>query len=658
MADSEALRETIASMQGELDSLRLETAHSRTLLDALDALLVVSNKDDPFTSVFKVLLSMFDAALVIVLARASDDDKVMKCIAASDAGLTGSLWQPDARLQKALQGRVVATLGDHDLGASMISGSLAAANEQPALYLPLTQHDRRGLLLLLRGPGKPGFNRADMALAHKFSLLASHALAARDAHHSEEESQRLKQLTDQLTDSQRALAWRANHDQLTGLPNRAHVQELVTERLARKRPGDRLALAFIDLDDFKRVNDIYGHATGDALLRGIADRLHSQIRANDILGRISGDEFVLILDSFADKNEIAALLRRISALLSQPFEIDGAQVQSPGSIGVAFYPTHGRDYETLRRNADTAMYQVKISAKGGVGFFNHALGRSMSDRLRLEQQLRAAFDARLFRCALQAKVDIRSGKIFGFETLLRWVDADGAVRMPDTFLPVASELGLLDGIALRQMEELLAALPRLDRRFGENTLYSFNISAAQASRPGFMKLLIERIVQAGQARRFTLELTEESLLRADSFQMRTLPLLRKAGIGISIDDFGTGYSSLSMLAELTVDEIKIDRSFIDRIQKRPHQQSILRAIESLGRAFDIHLIAEGIETTDELAWLLENSSLRAGQGFLFHRPAFISTLTDSKLPGEQLLPPEIRPVISPAANDPATPGPE
>ncbi|MCL2635829.1 MAG: EAL domain-containing protein, partial [Betaproteobacteria bacterium] len=631
MSNAEELRETIVSMQRELDMLRLETTHSHTLLDALDALLVVSGEDDPFAGVFSVLLPIFDAALAIVLACPSDSDDTMECVAANDAGLVGSLWQPDARLQKALRGRIMATLGSHDLAACTTSGDFVPGDDQPALYLPLTQRGRRGLLLLLRASGKPGFDRSHVTLARQFSLLASHALAARDAHHSAVESQRLKQLTDQLTDSQHALTHRANHDQLTGLPNRAHVQELVEERLAHKRPGEKLALAFIDVDDFKRVNDIYGHAAGDALLRGIADRLHGQIRASDILGRISGDEFVLMLDPFRERSEIVSLVRRLSELLHQPFDIDGVQMKGSGSIGVALYPVHGRNYESLRRNADTAMYRAKTSAKGSIEFFKRALGRSMSERLRLEQQLRAAFAARMFHCALQAEVDIRAGRIIGFETLLRWVDAQGMVHAPDTFRPVASELGLLDGITLMQVDELLSWLPQFDRRFGEDIVFSLSISAVQAAHPDFMKTLIDRLAQSGRSRSFALELTEESLIRANTFHSDILPLLRAAGIGMAIDDFGTGYSSLAMLAELTVDEIKIDRSFIASIQERPQQQSILHAIGSLGRALGIDLIAKGIETETELAWLLDNSGIGAGQGALLHRPAFIPALLDTDL---------------------------
>ncbi len=627
MRTIEELRETIVSMQRELDRLRQEASHSRTLLDALDALLVVSGEDDPFSGVFDVLLPIFDAAQAVVLVCSSDGDDAMECVASNDAKLLGSRWQADARLQKALKGRIMATLGSHDAGAST-KGDLVPGEDQPALYLPLAQHGRRGLLLLLRERGKPGFDRSHVTLAQKFSLLASHALAAREAHHRKIESQRLKQLTDQLTDSQHALAYRANHDQLTGLPNRAHVQELVNERLSRKRPGEKLALAFIDLDDFKRVNDVYGHDTGDALLRGVAERLRAQIRGSDILGRISGDEFVVMLDPFRERGEVVSLVQRISELLHQPFDLDGIEVKGSGSIGVALYPVHGRSYEALRRNADTAMYRAKTSAKGSVEFFSRALSRSVSDRQRQEQQLRAAFADKMFRCALQAKVELRSGRLIGFELLLRRVDAEGVIHAPASFLSAASELGLLDGIALMQVDELLSWLPRLDPRFGDHIVYSLNLSALQASHPGFMKTLIGRIAQSGRARNFALELTEESLLRATPFQSDILPLLRMAGIGIAIDDFGTGYSSLPMLAELTIDEIKIDRSFIACIQDRPNQQSLLRAIGSLGRTLGIHLVAEGIETESELGWLLDHSDIHTGQGFLFHRPDFIPALLD------------------------------
>ncbi len=626
MEDSEELREAIVSMRRELDMLRTEAAHASTLLNSLDALLVVSGEDDPFAGVFSALLPVFDASHAVVLAQSGEHDSALECVASNDVRLTGSRWLPDSRIARVLAGKIVTTLSSHELGACMVSGKAVLSDDQPAIYLPLGVRDRRGLLILLRSPGKDGFDRTHVTLARKFSLLASHALAAREAHQSEVESLRLKQLTDKLTDSQQELAFRANHDQLTGLPNRAYVQELVDGLLANKQPGEKLALAFIDLDDFKRVNDIHGHAAGDALLCEVADRIRSQLRPTDILGRISGDEFVVILNPLAERRAIVSLVDRIRDMLQKPFDIEGVMIKGGGSIGVSTYPTHGRDYETLRRNADAAMYRAKTLAKGSVHFFNRSLGRAMSEKLLLEQRLRAAFEEKRFKCVLQAKVDIHTRRIVGFETLVRWVDEQGNVHAPGTFLASASELGLLDGIAGMQLEELLSRLPDLDLRYGDGMIYSFNVSANQASRPAFMKSIIRQIANSGRSHNFTLELTEESFLKAEAFQSQILPLLRAADIGISIDDFGTGYSSLSLLADITADEIKIDRSFVKSIFNKPQNQSILRAIESLGRALDISMVAEGIETEEELSYLRAHTRIQFGQGYLFHRPQFIDDL--------------------------------
>ena len=631
MTGAEELRETIVSMSRELELLRTEAAHASTLINALDALLVVDGEDDPFAGVFSALLPVFDATWAIVLLQPNDSDDVLDCVAAKEPRLVGSRWRADARIAKVLGGRIVTTLSSSDLGSCLLSGTLPVSDDQPALYLPLGVRARRGLLILLRSENKSGFDRNHVLLARKFSLLASHALAARDANRNEAESQRLKQLTDQLTESQQALAFRANHDQLTGLPNRAYIQELVNHRLSHKSADGKLALAFIDLDEFKRVNDLHGHAVGDALLCGVADRVRSQIRATDILGRISGDEFVVVLDPFVTRQQVAGLVNRIRETLQRPFDIEGAQVKGTGSIGVAFYPTHGHDYETLRRNADAAMYRAKTADKGSIAFFSRTLGRAMSDKMRLEQRLRRAYDDRQFKSVLQARLDIHSGKVVGFETLLRWVDERKQVHKPDSFLASAGELGLLDGITAMQIDELVGSLRQLDARFGPDMIYSVNISANQASRPAFTKSIIRQIVNSGRASNFMIELTEESFLKADAFQEQILPLIRAAGIRISIDDFGIGYSSLSLLAQITADELKIDRSFISSIHNRPSNQSILRAVDSLGKAFGIDLVAEGIETQKELSYLQARTGISFGQGFLFHRPAFIDEVIASGL---------------------------
>ena len=634
MSHSEELRETIVSMQHELERLRVEATHASTLLNALGALLTVEGDDDPFAGVFAELLPLFQASLAIVLMQSDEASDVLDCVASNLPGLVGAQLRADGRLKRALAGRTVTTLASPGLNACMIRGELPATDAMSALYLPLRVRERRGLLILLRSQEEGGFNRSHTRLARKFSLLTSHALAARNAHHSEAESLRLKQLTDQLSESQLTLAFRANHDQLTSLPNRSYIQELTDQLIARQKRGNMLALAFIDLDEFKRINDLHGHAVGDALLCSVAQRIRAQLRAGDLLGRISGDEFVVVISPFRYRREITAIVQRIRNALHEPFDIDGLQVQCTGSIGVAFHPVHGHDYETLRRHADAAMYRAKTRRKGEIEFFTRALGRAMSARLQLEQRLRLACEERQFHCVLQAKVDLRNCRITGFETLMRWIDSQGVEHSPGLFLPLAGELGLLDHMASMQVEELLAALPQLDARFGPDMSYSINVSAEQASRPAFMHGLLQQITASGRAHSFMLELTEESFLRAAQFRDHTLPELRAAGVRLSIDDFGTGYSSLSLLAELTADEVKIDRSFITDVHRRPHNQSILRAIESLGRAFGFRLVAEGLETADELAWLRHNSAISSGQGYLFHRPTFIRELlrSDDSLP--------------------------
>lgn len=626
MEGNEELRETLVGMRQELDSLRTEAAHATLLLQALDALLVVKGNDDPFAGVFDALLPVFEASHAIVLVQADDGDDNLDCIASSHADLLALRCKADALLIKVLGGRIVTTLSDSALPDWLVDSFDQLNNSQPALYLPLGVRDRRGMLVLLRQPHQNGFDRAHVALARKFSVLASHAMAASRAHQTEAESHRLKHLTDQLTLSQSALAHRANHDQLTGLANRAYVQELVDTRLGTKQRGERLALAFIDLDDFKRVNDFYGHSVGDALLCGVAERIQSQLRPTDILGRISGDEFVLVLDPYVERREISMLVNRVRDLLKKPFIIEGLTVKCSGSVGVATFPTHGQDYETLRRNADAAMYSTKSTAKGNVAYFSKAMGQQMDERMSLEERLRIGYAERQFRCVLQAKVDMASHRIIGFEALARWVDSDGIVHTPGTFLQPASELGLLDGITGMLLDELIRKLPSLSAAYGPDMRYSVNVSAGQASRPGFMRSIVRQIQGSGSAKSFMLEVTEESFITANVFQTQTLPMIREAGLGISIDDFGTGYSSLSTLADITADELKIDRSFISSIHLRPRSQSILRTIESLGAALGIYLVAEGVETEEELAFLKSHTAIKLGQGYLFHRPSFIDDL--------------------------------
>lgn len=623
MQDSEELREAVLTLRRENDLLRTETTHANLLLAALDAVLCVDGDTDPFAGVFSALMPVFACTCAIVLIERGDD--ALECVASSDRLATGTMWQTGRLFQKILSGRIVSTVGKTGLDAWPDPLAAHYRDDQPALFLPLAVRDRRGLMMLLRESGQPGFDRAHVTLARKFSLLASHAFAAKQASLTEAESHRLKDLAEKLKASEEALRFRANHDQLTALPNRSYVQELVGDKIGRKHPGEKLALAFIDLDEFKRVNDLHGHAVGDALLRAVSARIRSEIRSTDVVGRISGDEFLIVLDPVGQRADVSAIIDRVRYRLQQPLHVEDVEIRPSASIGIALYPTHGRDYETLRRHADLAMYRAKTATKGSVAFFTRDLGRQAAERLSLEQRLREAVSRGEFRCALQKKVNLRTGDVVGFEALARWVDARGQIRPPAEFLPLASELGLLDDIILLVLDDLIDRLPALDATFGPLPRYSLNITPAQSTNIAFMLKLTRRLGLSG-GERFVVELTEEALASTGPLETHVLPMLRASGIKLSIDDFGTGYSSLAKISALTADELKIDRSLVTSIHERPRNQVILRAIESLGTALRMSIVAEGIETAEERDFLLGSTAVSIGQGYLFHRPQLLDDL--------------------------------
>ena len=375
------------------------------------------------------------------------------------------------------------------------------------------------------------------------------------------------------------LARRAYSDDLTGLANRAMIQEHVGHVLRTKGDSERFALAFIDLDNFKHINDYYSHAVGDALLVKVAQRIAALVRETDMLARISGDEFVLLVDPIESDEHVQGVIECLLEKLKEPFHIEGFEVFTSASIGVSKYPEHGRDYEALRRNADSAMYRAKSGAKGAAAFFDVKMGESVTARMELEQRLRLAIRDCQFRCAFQPKVDIRSQEVVGFETLIRWQDDEVEIQTPTTFIALATELGLIDPITHFVLVEAIRSLDLLDEAFGPGKTIAINVAAKQAGDLNFMRAFVETLQASQCAGRFIVEVTEDAFIAKNQFQAQVLPMLRDIGVRVSIDDFGTGYSSLSVLADITADEIKIDRSFITDIHQRPRSQSILKAIE-------------------------------------------------------------------------------
>jgi EAL domain-containing protein (putative c-di-GMP-specific phosphodiesterase class I) len=268
------------------------------------------------------------------------------------------------------------------------------------------------------------------------------------------------------------------------------------------------------------------------------------------------------------------------------------------------------------------MYQIKSGTKGGAVIFDLQIGQMINERMKLEQRLRLAVRDGRFRCAFQPKVDIMTQEVVGVEALIRLLDEDGVLQTPGSFINLAVELGLIDTLAHMALDQIISSIDILNDAFGPQATISVNVAAKQATDVGFMRSFVETLKETGYPERFMVEVTEDAFLAKGIFQGQVLPLLRDIGVRVSIDDFGTGYSSLSALAEITADEIKIDRSFITDIHQRARSQSVLKAIESLGDALGMTVIAEGVETFEELAYLRTMTRIRLAQGYYFARPLF------------------------------------
>jgi diguanylate cyclase (GGDEF)-like protein len=418
----------------------------------------------------------------------------------------------------------------------------------------------------------------------------------------------------------------AYYDELTGLPARRVIEHRVNGLMQRRDEGDKFALAFLDIDNFKHINDYYGHGIGDQLLSELAKRLGRELRDTDMLSRISGDEFLLLLAPVQSLAEVAEFFESALQRLSAPFFIDGSEIFASTSVGVSLYPDHGESYDVLCQNADLAMYRVKNDGKGKAAFFDVSMEHEASARMKVEQSLRLAILEKRFCCAFQAKVDIRTQEIKGIEALVRLRDHEGVIQAPGTFINLAVELGLIDELTHLVLAEIVKSIDSINETFGPTATISINVAAKQAGNVEFMRSFAGALEATGFPRRFMIEVTEDAFVTKTHFQDEILPIFRELGVGISIDDFGTGYSSLSALADITADEIKIDRSFITDIHKRPRSQGILRAIESLSEALGMTVIAEGLESYEELAYLQAATRIRYAQGYYFSRPIFLEEL--------------------------------
>jgi diguanylate cyclase (GGDEF)-like protein len=419
-----------------------------------------------------------------------------------------------------------------------------------------------------------------------------------------------------------ALAFLATHDPLTGLPNRALILDRIEQMLARSRRDQTpVAAVFIDLDNFKAINDTLGHNAGDQLLQAVAARLQGVVRETDALGRLGGDEFIVIAEgmSLAAGPELVA--ERLLYALQQPFKLDGVEgggcLTVTASVGIAAGEQTAA--EELLRNADIAMYQAKWTGKNHYVVFESAMQDALKSRMELEMDLRDAFRSGQFFLVYQPTFDLKDMSPTGLEALIRWDSPTRGLVQPDEFIPVLEETGLIVEIGRWVLNEACHQCAAW-HRVGYPIPIAVNVSARQLDTDEFVADVQETLARSGlEPSALTIEITETALMRHAEETARRLTAVKELGVRIAIDDFGTGYSSLGHLRQFPVDALKIDRSFISGLAHNQEGETLIHTLVQLGKALSIETLAEGIEQPRELNFLRGEQCDR-GQGFLFARP--------------------------------------
>ncbi|MFZ3137513.1 MAG: EAL domain-containing protein [Thermodesulfovibrionales bacterium] len=432
----------------------------------------------------------------------------------------------------------------------------------------------------------------------------------------------------------------AYFDVLTNLPNRYLFKDRLNQAiLYAEKYKKLLAVIYLDLDDFKRVNDTFGHNFGDKFLQAVSDRLEKSIRKIDTLSRIEenrlettvarlgGDEFTILLRELKETKDASRVAQRIVDLFSQPFHIENRLIFISTSIGIALYPNDGQDVDTLLKNADTAMYHAKEKGRNNFQFFSEHMNIEALERFSMENSLRSAVDKNDFQLYYQPQFDSSTDKIIGVEALMRWMHPEKGMLLPDTFIPISEESGLIMPIG----SWVIRAACEQNKAWqlaGFRPIYvTVNISGMQFKQKDFVESIAQTLLDTDlEPQYLELELTESILMEPTETTFNSLNELKATGVRIAIDDFGKGYSSLGYLKRLPIDTLKIDRSFVRDIISNPDDRAIIRAIISLARTLNLKVIAEGVETHEQLSYLQEQGT-DGIQGFLLSEPITPNSFT-------------------------------
>ena len=427
----------------------------------------------------------------------------------------------------------------------------------------------------------------------------------------------------------------AYHDPLTGLPNRRLFYDRLNQAIEHaKRDKTMVALMFIDLDGFKNINDTLGHSAGDALLRSVAERLGMALRSSDTVGRIGGDEFTVIVENIHWSQDAFQVADTILQAFVEPFEVDGHEFFVTTGLGVSFYPEDGEDIDTLVKRADIAMYRAKAEGKSQYCFYNSSMDVKSLERLTLQSNLRKAVEKGEFVVHFQPQVDLDDGHVFGVEALVRWQKEDGTLVPPGDFIPMAEESGLIVPIGEWVLREACRQIKIWETEGGPFLNLTVNLSAQQLRSDGLIESVAESLMDSGlRPERLGLEITESVAMQDVDRSIKMMNDLKKMGVKILIDDFGTGYSSLSYLTKFPIDKLKIDRSFMQNIPASQEDVALASAILALARDMKFDVVAEGVETDEQVRFLGERGC-QAIQGFLISKPLpadnFIDWISVSK----------------------------
>lgn len=413
----------------------------------------------------------------------------------------------------------------------------------------------------------------------------------------------------------------ARFDSLTGLSNRhVFLHEFKRAVALASRHDHKVALLLFDIDNFKRINDSLGHHIGDKILTEIGQRIKKTLRTSDFFARIGGDEFAIIIEAYTDTDEIGGLLRRMQEQMEDSIVIDGYSLHLSLSIGIALYPQHGIDTGTIQKAADIAMYEAKKSGKNRYAFFD-ADSDTLLENIQMEHDLSAALTQQQFRLYLQPQINLENGALCCTEALIRWEHPNKGLLLPDRFLPIAGESGLLYKLDLMMIKQTFGLLKKWQNNHSDiPTKIAVNISNALFHHQHFLSVMQQMHERYGTLCHFVeLELTEEILMENKAHSDGTLSTLKSMGFSLSIDDFGTGYSSLSHLKKLDVDKLKIDRTFIAEITRNESDRAIVEAIVAMGNTLQLKILAEGVESKEQID-LLKTMGCHGVQGFYYSKP--------------------------------------